>query len=172
MRTTSIGSDNGQRLINQAPTLPKHIATKEYVDQSSSQIVEALLNDALLAFQSGINAQLADLQTALVPPTAVPLGAGEPADLAVGDYFVLTANGNQTITLTNVEALDGRPRVIVFDIRNTSTLNLTWNVPGLTFSRGAPVGLTPNGRDFIVLVTSDGGASWTLVLAAPDVRAV
>ncbi|MDD2819618.1 MAG: hypothetical protein PHN51_12605 [Candidatus Nanopelagicales bacterium] len=170
MRVSAMNFEGRQQLITESPTLPDHIATKQYVDNNVSGLVATAVGQELGDFQAAVTAQISNAQAGMAPKSAVTLTAGEAADLSLSDYFVLNANGNQVITLSNVASLNGKPKVIIFDIRNTSSLNITWSIPNLTFSRATPPTLTPNGRDLIALSTKDG-TGWDLMVASPNAAA-
>ena len=170
MRVSSIGVEDGQRFIKEEPTHPKHISTKQYTDTTAVTAANAAVAAQLSTFQQDITTEMNTLRVDVGAKAAVTLTPGQAADLGLSDYFILTANGNQTITFSNAAALEGKPATIYFDIRNTSSLNLVWSVPNLTMARGLAIILTPNGRDIIGLTTKDGGASWSMGSVLPDVR--
>lgn len=151
MRVSAMNFEGRQQLITESPTLPDHIATKQYVDES----VPALVSAAIANRDKG----------------AMVLPVGQAADLEVSHYFVVNASGNRTISLTNTSAINGKPTVLVFEIHSTGTVNLIWDIPNLTFSRGMPIALTPNGKDLLAIVTKDGNV-WDMVSVSPAAAAL
>lgn len=95
-------------------------------------------------------------------------GTSYTVDLATGNYFTRTFTGAAVITVSNVPA-SGTSQSFIFDITNGGLGAVTW--PANTkWGQGVPPTLTAAGRDVLGFFTHDGGATWTGLLLARDVK--
>lgn len=89
-------------------------------------------------------------------------------DLAIANYFSKTISGTTTFALSNVPAA-GTVASFILDLTNggSATVNL-WS--GLKWAGGIAPTLTAAGRDVLGFYTYDGGATWTGLVLAKDVK--
>lgn len=102
--------------------------------------------------------------------TALGTGSGtQTANLSLGNYFTLTANGNTTIAASNVPAT-GKVGTFVLELTNGGAYTIT-HLTGVTWVDGTPPILTSSGTDVLAFYTYDGGTTWRGLALGLDVKA-
>jgi hypothetical protein len=94
--------------------------------------------------------------------------AGNNIDLAAANYFTKTITTATTFTVTNVP-ISGQVAAFILELTNPGSQAITW-FANTRWANGAPPLLTNSGSDILGFFTFNGGASWTAVVVARDVR--
>ena len=106
----------------------------------------------------------------LTGPLFEPKGAmaANNIDLLLGSVFAKTISGATTLTVSNVPAT-GTVASFMLDLTNGGSAAITWWT-GIKWPGGSAPTLTAAGRDVLGFWTHNGGATWTGVLVARDVK--
>jgi hypothetical protein len=94
--------------------------------------------------------------------------AANEINLAQGNYFTKTITGATTFTVSNAPA-SGTAQSFILDLTDGGSAVITW-WSGVKHPGGTPLPLTTTGRDVLGFFTHDGGANWTMVVLARDVK--
>jgi hypothetical protein len=115
---------------------------------------------------SGTATLTAEIETRI----AIGTGSGtQTADLATGNYFTLTTNGNTTIAASNVPA-SGKVGAFILELTNGGGYTIT-HLTGVTWAGGTAPTLTTTGTDILAFYTFDGGTTWRGLVLGLDVKA-
>lgn len=90
--------------------------------------------------------------------------AANNIDLSLGGSFSKTITGNTTFTVSNVPA-NGFVTGFFLVLTNGGVGTITW-WSGVKWAKGIAPILTANGRDRLMFITEDGGATWDGALMA------
>ena len=91
--------------------------------------------------------------------------AASAVDCSLGNYFIKTATGALTWTVTNVPAT--RAYSFLLELTNGGTGTQTW-YSGIKWPGGTAPTLTTSGVDVIGFITDDGGTTWRGVQLMKD----
>lgn len=86
-------------------------------------------------------------------------------DCSLGNYFIKTASGALTWTVTNVPA--SRAYSFILELTNGGTGTQTW-YSGIKWPSGTAPTLTTSGVDVLGFITDDGGTTWRGVQLMKD----
>lgn len=86
-------------------------------------------------------------------------------DCSAGNYFIKTASGALTWTVTNVPA--SRAYSFILELTNGGTGTQTW-FSGIKWPGGTAPTLTTSGVDVLGFITDDGGTTWRGVALMTD----
>lgn len=89
-------------------------------------------------------------------------------DVASGSHFSKVVTANVSLTLTNVPAA-GTVASFILELTNGGAFTVTWWA-NIKWAGGTAPTLTAAGRDVVGFYTKDGGATWTGMLLAKDVK--
>jgi hypothetical protein len=97
------------------------------------------------------------------------LGSGI-VDCTLGNYFVRTLSGSETITFINPPA-SGNTYGLVLEIINGGAGPVTWaNNPKWPCGAAPTLTTGASNTDVLVFITRDGGTTWRATLAQKDSR--
>jgi hypothetical protein len=91
--------------------------------------------------------------------------AASAVDCSLGNYFIKTATGALTWTVTNVPA--SRAYSFLLELTNGGTGTQTW-FSGIKWPGGTAPTLTTAGVDVLGFITDDGGTTWRGVQLMKD----
>jgi hypothetical protein len=91
--------------------------------------------------------------------------AASAVDCSTGNYFIKTASGALTWTVTNVPA--SRAYSFLLELTNGGTGTQTW-FSGIKWPGGTAPTLTDAGVDVLGFITDDGGTTWRGVQLMKD----
>jgi hypothetical protein len=91
--------------------------------------------------------------------------AASAVDCSTGNYFIKTASGALTWTVTNVPA--SRAYSFLLELTNGGTGTQTW-FSGIKWPGGTAPTLTASGVDLLGFITDDGGTTWRGVQLMKD----
>lgn len=94
--------------------------------------------------------------------------AASNIDIALGNYFTKTITALTTFTVTNTPTT-GIVGSFILDLTNGGAFTITW-WSGVKWASATAPTLTASGRDCLGFFTHDGGATWTGLLLAKDIR--
>jgi hypothetical protein len=86
-------------------------------------------------------------------------------DCSVGNYFIKTASGGLTWTVTNVPT--SRAYSFILELTNGGTGTQTW-MSGIKWPNGTAPTLVASGVDVLGFITDDGGTTWRGVQLMKD----
>lgn len=93
---------------------------------------------------------------------------GGVIDVSTADVFYVTVAAPITFSFTN-PAPSGMVSSFILEITNGGAFTITWWAT-IKWAGGTAPTLTSAGRDMLGFITHDGGATWTGIFMAKDVK--
>lgn len=127
----------------------------QHLNQTKADLTNDNVLQGLQTFAKGIFQKTMDLAAGAI-------------DVAAASHFNKVVAANTSFTLSNVPAA-GTIASFILDLTNGGAFTVTW-WNNIKWAGGTAPTLTAAGRDVLGFYTNDGGATWTGMLLAKDVK--
>lgn len=145
---------------------PKINADLDTLD-TTVKAVSDVANAALPKAGGTMTGQL-NVKNSTLAKVAIATGSGtKDLNMASGQVFTFTPNGNTTFTFSNVPATADTAFGFVLKLTNGGAFTMTWPA-SVTWANNLAPDLTAAGTDILVFFTTDGGTSFSAVLSIKD----
>jgi hypothetical protein len=153
----------GTMTANGATLSPTELGYLDGVSSAIQTQLNAKANTASPTFTGTVTTATADLLGSV--RGNVTTVAASAVDCSLGNYFIKTATGALTWTVTNVPAT--RSYSFLLELTNGGTGAQTW-MSGIKWPGGTAPTLTTSGVDVLGFITDDGGTTWRGVQLMKD----